>query len=347
MADKEKSVSGRIPPTGKLQPPQQQSPSLPPAPDPPTAAAPITPDHKSETQRAYREARTAITLLQQRWPAAFPETPQQVRPLITGLVPIIAAALGWSHPYTRTVLRMWKLRPAYCHAVLAHPVRFDLDGNPTDQPINEDARTQAKARLAAWAKKRNQPAPRSGERAVAPAVDHDTQQQGGTSAAGAAAACQAAAAARQARLPHPSRNQQSKTARLRTPRQAAPPAAASPGLAPRRQGALARIQRHVSARDGRRSGRGADRHAHPPAAQERAAVRRAAMRGDAVTLGDLVGRITVLEVACRRCERRGRLSVARLIEQHGDMRLPELCDALPGDCPKRSAVSVGERCSVY
>ncbi len=44
----------------------------PPAPYPPTVAAPITADHKSETQRAYREARTAITLLQQRWPAAFP-----------------------------------------------------------------------------------------------------------------------------------------------------------------------------------------------------------------------------------------------------------------------------------
>ena len=91
----------------------------PPAPDPPTAAAPLTPDRKSEAQRAYREARTAIALLQQRWPAAFPEGPQQVRPLITGLTSLIAAALGWSHPYARAVLRTWKLRPAYCHAVLA------------------------------------------------------------------------------------------------------------------------------------------------------------------------------------------------------------------------------------
>ena len=48
------------------------------------------------------------------------------------------------------------------------------------------------------------------------------------------------------------------------------------------------------------------------------------MRGDAVTLGDLVGKITMLEVACRRCDRRGRLQLVRLIEQHGDMRLPEL-----------------------
>jgi hypothetical protein len=29
------------------------------------------------------------------------------------------------------------------------------------------------------------------------------------------------------------------------------------------------------------------------------------MRGDAITLGDLAGKIVMLEVACRRCERRG------------------------------------------
>ena len=108
-----------------------------------TAAAPLTSDHKSETQRAYREARTAITLLQQRWPAAFPEGPQQVRPLITGLVLIIAAELGWSHPYARAVLLTWKLRPAYCRAVLAHPVRFDLEATqPTSRSTRRPANRQ-------------------------------------------------------------------------------------------------------------------------------------------------------------------------------------------------------------
>ena len=131
----------------------------PPAPEPLTASAPITGDRNSEARRAYREARTAITVLQQRWPAAFPEAPQQVRPLIAGLTPLIATALDWSHPYTRAVLRTWKLRPAYCRAVLEYPVRFDLDGNPTEQPVGEDARTMAKTRLDSWASKRRQPAP--------------------------------------------------------------------------------------------------------------------------------------------------------------------------------------------
>ena len=131
----------------------------PPAPNPLTAVAPITLDRNSEARRAYREARTAIALLQQRWPAAFPQTPQLVRPLIAGLTPLIASALDWSRPYTRAVLRTWKLRPAYCRAVLAYSVRFDLDGNPTDQPVDEDARTLAKRRLATWASKRQRPAP--------------------------------------------------------------------------------------------------------------------------------------------------------------------------------------------
>ncbi len=131
----------------------------PPAPNPLTAAAPITRDRNNEARRAYRESRTAIALLQQRWPAAFPEAPQQVRPLIAALTPLIAAALDWSRPYTRAVLRTWKLRPAYCRAVLEHPVRFDLNGNPTEQPVDEVARTLAKTRLDTWASKRFQPAP--------------------------------------------------------------------------------------------------------------------------------------------------------------------------------------------
>ena len=133
--------------------------AAPSAPDPLAAAAPLTRNHKSEARRAYREARTAIALLQQRWPAAFPEGPQQVRPLITGLTPLIAAALDWSHPYARAVLITWKLRPAYCRAVLDHPIRFDLDGNPTDEPVSEDARAQAKARLATLANRHRRPAP--------------------------------------------------------------------------------------------------------------------------------------------------------------------------------------------
>src|SRR4051794_39061069 len=165
----------------------------PPAPEPLTASAPITGDRNSEARRAYRESRTAIALLQQRWPAAFPEAPQQVRPLIAGLTPLIAAALDWSHPYTRAVLRTWKLRPAYCRAVLVHPVRFDLDGNPTEQPVGEDARTMAKTRLDTWASKRRQPAP------------HNPPGGGGTTASSSTQALDRRKPADTAAAPAPSR----------------------------------------------------------------------------------------------------------------------------------------------
>jgi hypothetical protein len=36
-----------------------------------------------------------------------------------------------------------------------------------------------------------------------------------------------------------------------------------------------------------------------------------------ITLGDLVGKLDMLEVACKRYDRHGRLRLGRLIEEHG------------------------------
>ena len=71
------------------------------------------------------------------------------------------------------------------------------------------------------------------------------------------------------------------------------------------------------------------------------------MRDAAVTLGDLVGRIAILEIMCSRCERGGRLRVDRLIEQHGDAELPELRLTLAGDCRKAAAVSISDQCDIF
>jgi hypothetical protein len=71
------------------------------------------------------------------------------------------------------------------------------------------------------------------------------------------------------------------------------------------------------------------------------------MKGNAITLGAAAAKFAMLEVACCRCERRGRLRINRLIEQHGaDIGLPALCDVLSNDCPKREAAA-GERCNLY
>jgi hypothetical protein len=36
-----------------------------------------------------------------------------------------------------------------------------------------------------------------------------------------------------------------------------------------------------------------------------------------ITLGDLVGKVTMVEIACSKCDRRGLLRLDRLIEEHG------------------------------
>jgi hypothetical protein len=67
----------------------------------------------------------------------------------------------------------------------------------------------------------------------------------------------------------------------------------------------------------------------------------------AVTLGELVGRLELLEVRCRRCGRHGRLSVARLIEEHGaDLALPDLGTRLAAGCPRSTSTDWGARCFV-
>jgi hypothetical protein len=40
-------------------------------------------------------------------------------------------------------------------------------------------------------------------------------------------------------------------------------------------------------------------------------------RGGAITFGDLDGKLDVLRVACRKCDRSGQYRVAKLIERYG------------------------------
>jgi hypothetical protein len=65
------------------------------------------------------------------------------------------------------------------------------------------------------------------------------------------------------------------------------------------------------------------------------------MPKDAFTLSDV--REPTLTVVCEPCGRRGRYNVARLIEKHGDMRLPDL-PAVLANCPKAHSASIHDRC---
>ena len=69
------------------------------------------------------------------------------------------------------------------------------------------------------------------------------------------------------------------------------------------------------------------------------------MRDFAHTLADF--RVPTLSIECEPCGRFGRYNVARLMEQHGDARLPDLLPVL-ADCPKARSVSIHDRCkAVY
>jgi len=55
--------------------------------------------------------------------------------------------------------------------------------------------------------------------------------------------------------------------------------------------------------------------------------------GGSITLDELREKLTMLEIKCHRCDRHGRVSLVRLIEEHGaDTGLPDLWESLAGDC---------------
>ena len=103
--------------------------------------------HQIERQRGIKEAGHQLGVLRERWPLAFPIQAQEVRPLALGVAHQIAAGMGWSLPYTLSVLRHWKMAAVYCRAILSHDQRIALDGAPAE-PVDPNARELAAKQLA-------------------------------------------------------------------------------------------------------------------------------------------------------------------------------------------------------
>jgi hypothetical protein len=67
-----------------------------------------------------------------------------------------------------------------------------------------------------------------------------------------------------------------------------------------------------------------------------------------ITLGQVAERLFMLEIGCRKCDRYGRLQVARLTAEHGaGQGLNGLLTMLSADCPRQSAQSPYDRCGAY
>jgi sRNA-binding protein len=102
---------------------------------------------KPETKRGLAEGRQHLEALRARWPQAFPARGVDVRPLATGVTPIVAAEMGWSWAYARGVMMNWKAGKPYCDAILRHATRIALDGSPSGETVDDEARAMARERV--------------------------------------------------------------------------------------------------------------------------------------------------------------------------------------------------------
>jgi hypothetical protein len=67
-----------------------------------------------------------------------------------------------------------------------------------------------------------------------------------------------------------------------------------------------------------------------------------------ILLGQVAEHLVTLEIACNRCERKGRAAVDRLMAQHGRlMSIPTLLALLSADCPKRQAAKMHDICGAH
>jgi hypothetical protein len=70
-------------------------------------------------------------------------------------------------------------------------------------------------------------------------------------------------------------------------------------------------------------------------------------REGAVPLGEVAARASHIDLACTRCERRGRYQLEKLVARLGaDFAMTDLAGEL-ADCPRRTSPAWSERCDVY
>jgi hypothetical protein len=63
-------------------------------------------------------------------------------------------------------------------------------------------------------------------------------------------------------------------------------------------------------------------------------------RDGSLTFGNLRGRLAILEIVCAKCERLGRYSLSRLIEEHGqDERIPDWIADRKSNCPLKQSMA--------
>jgi len=65
------------------------------------------------------------------------------------------------------------------------------------------------------------------------------------------------------------------------------------------------------------------------------------MAKDFISLGDVAARVAMIDIRCGRCDRYGRLSVARLLTEWGpDASLRDIMHEQIGSCPHRNGTQL-------
>ena len=134
----------------------------------------MTSPYRIERDRGTKEARQQLAVLREKWPLAFPVQHQDVRPLAMGVARQVAAAMGWSLPYTLGVLGRWKMAAVYCQAVLCYDQRIALDGSPAET-VDAEAKDLATKQLAQLAARKAKKAAEAAAPAVKPAPAPPTE----------------------------------------------------------------------------------------------------------------------------------------------------------------------------
>ena len=111
-----------------------------------STASLLTMSNKSDRIRGAQDARQAFELLRARWPKAFPAKAHEVRPLAS-VTAELQEAFGWSPAYAKGVLRHGRPARAIAGRCCAYPNRVGLDGSPTEDIVDDEARAMATARL--------------------------------------------------------------------------------------------------------------------------------------------------------------------------------------------------------
>jgi hypothetical protein len=61
-----------------------------------------------------------------------------------------------------------------------------------------------------------------------------------------------------------------------------------------------------------------------------------------IRLAEVAARLRHLNVICNRCDRLGRLTTLPLLDNFGNISVPELLEHLSADCPRRQAMQRGQ-----